>query len=322
MLTRSLRVTCAMVDVDYDSPWKEILTGYFPDFLSFFFPPIHGDIDWNRQPEFLDQELQKIVKEAETGRRSVDKLVKVHLRQGDERWVLIHVEVQAGRKTDFEERLYTYQTRIFDRYRKPCATIAILTDGDNGWRPDCYQRELWGCRVRLDFPMVKLLDFGDRSRELKSSQNPFAIVVQAHLGILASRTDAQARLQHKIALTRALYEHGWSQQRIIDLYRFIDWAIALPDYLTAEYDQAIEQMEQEKQMQYVTTIERNGIAKGLEQGLQQGGYRLLHRQLVRRFGPLPTPIEERLKQADPEQLESWGEALLDAKSLQELFGAD
>jgi hypothetical protein len=307
-----------MADADYDSPWKEILTGYLPEFLAFFFPTIHGDIDWNQKPEFLDKELQKIAREGEVGRRSVDKLVKVWLRQGREQWVLIHIEVQASRKADFEERLYTYHYRIFDRYKRSTATLAILTDGDKSWRPNFFQRELWGCYVRFGFNMVKLLDYGDSKAELATSANPFAVVVQAHLAILASQTDGQSRLQYKVALIRELYDRGWSKQRIIDLYWFLDWVIALPDFLVQEYNQAVEQIEQERQMRYVTSMERQGI----EKGVQQGEFRLLHRQLIRRFGPLPATIEERLQQAQPEQLENWGEALLDAQSLDDLFGDD
>jgi hypothetical protein len=29
----------------FDSPWKEILEVYFEDFLLFFFPQIHAEID-------------------------------------------------------------------------------------------------------------------------------------------------------------------------------------------------------------------------------------------------------------------------------------
>jgi len=31
---------------DYDSPWKEVLERYFEDFMAFFFPEAHADIDW------------------------------------------------------------------------------------------------------------------------------------------------------------------------------------------------------------------------------------------------------------------------------------
>ena len=40
---------------EYDSPWKEILKAYFKDFLAFFLPKAHDDIDWQRDPEFLDK---------------------------------------------------------------------------------------------------------------------------------------------------------------------------------------------------------------------------------------------------------------------------
>ena len=69
---------------DYDSPWKEALESYFPQFMAFFFPDIDAQIDWQRGWEFLDKELQQIVRDAEVGRRFVDKLVKVWRRKGGE----------------------------------------------------------------------------------------------------------------------------------------------------------------------------------------------------------------------------------------------
>lgn len=62
---------------EYDSPWKVILERYFQDFMAFFFPDAHDDIDWNRGYESLDTELQKIVRDAEIGKRLADKLIKV-----------------------------------------------------------------------------------------------------------------------------------------------------------------------------------------------------------------------------------------------------
>jgi hypothetical protein len=50
---------------DYDSPWKEALELYFPEFLALCFPEAHSEIDWARGYEFLDKELQQVVREAE-----------------------------------------------------------------------------------------------------------------------------------------------------------------------------------------------------------------------------------------------------------------
>lgn len=91
---------------DYDSPWKEALERYFPQFLEFFFPQIHAEIDWSRGWTFLDKELQQVVRDADLGRRLVDKLVKVWKLDGTETAILIHIEVQGQRESDFAERMF------------------------------------------------------------------------------------------------------------------------------------------------------------------------------------------------------------------------
>jgi hypothetical protein len=76
---------------DHNSPWKDILEGYFREFIAFFFPWIENDVDWDKGYKFLDKEFQRIVKEAETGRRYVDKLIRVWRKDDIEAWLLIHI---------------------------------------------------------------------------------------------------------------------------------------------------------------------------------------------------------------------------------------
>lgn len=80
---------------EYDTPWKEALEHYFPEFMAFFFPAAHTDIDWNQGYEFLDKELQQITRDAELGWRLVDKLVRVYGKDGEEDLVMVHIEVQG-----------------------------------------------------------------------------------------------------------------------------------------------------------------------------------------------------------------------------------
>ncbi len=162
--------------------------------------------------EFLDKELQKITADAAVGRRVVDKLVKVWLKSGEEVWALVHVEVQGQREKGFERRLYVSNFRMYDRFGAPVATFVILTDDDENWRPSEYQSELLGTGVQFWCSMTKLLDYRDRLAELEQSQNPFVIVVEAHLAALETRGDEQDRLRQKLALARKLYERGFSRQ--------------------------------------------------------------------------------------------------------------
>jgi hypothetical protein len=63
------------------------------------------------------QELAQIVKDAELGKRLLDKLVQVATHDGGEHWVYVHIEVQGGQEGDFAERLFTYNYRLSDKFR-------------------------------------------------------------------------------------------------------------------------------------------------------------------------------------------------------------
>jgi hypothetical protein len=58
---------------------------------------------------------------------------------------------------------------------------------------------------------------------------------------------------------------------------------------------------------------------GLKKGIVQGEALLLQRQLARRFGPLPSDVVAQLGTATTEQLERWGDRVLDAASLDDVF---
>lgn len=215
---------------DYDSPWKEALEHYFPEFLALLFPAIHGEIDWSHPHEFLDKELQQVTRDAEIGRRYADKLVKVWTLAGQETWVLIHVEVQGQAEPGFDERMYVYNYRLFDRYRVNVASLAVLADPSPGFQAGTYRRGRWGCNVRFSFPTVKLLEIGRDQASLEKSDNPFTLVVMAHLMAQENRAGAK-RIDAKVQLIRLMYRRGYSREQVLTLFRVIDWLLYLPPEL-------------------------------------------------------------------------------------------
>lgn len=255
---------------DYDSPWKDILEQYFQQFIAFFLPQAYAEIDWSRGYAFLDKELQQIAFDAETGSRRVDKLVRVYLRDGKEAWLLIHIEVQGKKEDGFPERMYIYNYRLFDHHHRQVISLAVLTDENQKWRPSHYGYERWGCRVSLDFPTIKLLDYRKRQDELIESDNPFAIVVLAHLQTQATRRSHSKRYDAKLTLAKLLYRKGFGRQDILNLFRFIDWIMTLPTQLEEKLQVELTEFEEREKMQYVTSIERMAIQKGLAQGREEG----------------------------------------------------
>lgn len=325
--TPELTMTHSATREDFDSPWKTLLDHYFQAFLEWFFPEVAADVDWGRGFEFLDKELQKVTRQAPTGRRYADKLVKVWRRSGEETWVLVHVEIQSQPEEEFPERMFVYYYRLFDRYRLPLACLAVLADEQVAWRPTEYWRRLWGCRAGLEFPVVKLLDYRGRESELAASDNPFALAVEAHLAAQATHSDPARRLTYKLALTRRLYRGGLNRQHVIKLYAFVDWLLVLPEALEIAYLEDIQQLEEETKMRYVTSAERIGRQRGWQEGQQAGwqegrqeGQReLLEQLLAARFGQLPEWVAEKLATAEPARLTGWARRVLAAESLEAVF---
>ncbi len=313
---------------DYDSPWKEIVEVYFRDFMRFFFLQAHEEIDWKRPYTFLDKELQKIVREAETTNHRVDKLVKVFLTDGSETWLLIHIEVQGQWDGNFAKRMYVYHYRIFDRYDKKVVSFAILTDKNPKWRPAQYGYDHWGCKLSLDFPTIKLLDYDQD--ELKRSDNPFGIVVLAHLQTIETQHKTQERYAAKMTLAKMLYHRGYARQDILDIFRFIDWIMTLPDELAQQFDTELYELDEETKMKYVTGFERRATKRGLERGLERGREEGMRKGiwegiielLTTRFGTAVDETAVQLKQVeDLDTLRALRKEAITASSLQEFIQA-
>jgi Putative transposase, YhgA-like len=137
-------VSTETLNDDYDSPWKDAVEHYFPEFIAFYFPEAYAEVDWSKEPVFLDQELRAVVQDAELGKRFVDKLVRVTVLNGDENWIYIHLEVQGTKQAEFAERMFVYNYRIYDRYDRPVASMAVLADEHERWKPTSYGFEVLG----------------------------------------------------------------------------------------------------------------------------------------------------------------------------------
>ena len=306
----------------YDSPWKEAIEHYFQEFIAFFFPDAYRSVDWSKEHIFLDQELRAVVQDAELGTRFVDKLVRVTELSGSESWIYIHVEVQGTRQTEFSKRMFVYNYRIFDRYEKPVASLAVLADQHKHWKQTSYGYNVLGCRLTLDFPVAKLTDYDEKLDELLASDNAFGLITAAHILTRKTRKKHQERYEAKLLLIKILYQRHWDKQRVINLLTVVDWLMTLPAWLDTKVWQEIETIEKHKNMKYITSIERIGIAKGRVEGRVEGESKLLKRQLERRFGALPAWAIELLSNANEPSLEAWGVAILTAQTLEAVFNSE
>jgi Putative transposase, YhgA-like len=133
--------------VDHDSLFKELLTGYFTDFLDTFLPEVLKYLN-TKNLEFLDKEL--IDENLFGDSRRVDVLVRAKFKD-KEAFFLIHTEHQAQAIAKFEDRLFEYFVRLYLKYKMPVYPIALFSyDEPKIVAPQSYT---------ITFPDRKVLEF-------------------------------------------------------------------------------------------------------------------------------------------------------------------
>ena len=139
--------------------------------MEFFFPVIAAEIDWTRGYEFLDKELAQITRDHRVRRKLVDKLVKVWLSDGTEKWLLIHLEVQASARKGLAKRIYIYNYRIFDRYDVEVVSLRAYHGRQQGLPGSAVRSQTVGLRINISLP-------GREDRRLPSTVGRIGSVAQ------------------------------------------------------------------------------------------------------------------------------------------------
>ena len=300
---------------DQDSAWKEMLSDHFEEFIAFFFPRIHAEIDWTRGYIFLDKELAKLGRRHAQGVKLADKLAQVWLKDGSEVWVLLHTEVQGQAGAEFNQRVYVYNYKLVDRFGVEVVSLAVVTGKVGRTKLGRYSTERWGCRLVFEYPVVKLTDWRRREEGLLASDNPFALVVLAQLRVLEAKGNIEKRYAAKRELILLLLRRGYERKRIESLLRFIDWVITLPEELEDRIDDEVEQFVEDKTMPFVTHWERRGMERGMEigekRGRKEGRIDLILLLLGQRFGEIEGGIRELIEKLTVKRLDQLAVALLD-----------
>ena len=274
---------------DFDGPWKEALESYFEDALLLLVPDLHSAIDWKQEVAFLDKELQSFFPDAGTGKGVVDLLARVTTTFGTPAHILFHVEVQGNADRSFALRMYQYQYKAFDHSGLPVESVAILADLSPTFRPDHFEQKALRSRIRFDFTTVKLLDFEDRTDELATSDNPFALFVLAYLRAKRNR-DGERRLRYKIELMRLLLEKGFQREDVVQLFQLLNKLLRLPRALKEPFSQAMAQIEEEHQMTSRCDVE--------EWAMEDQARKMILIVMETRFGTMPADLGQILERVE------------------------
>ena len=207
-----------------DMLWKSILEEVFEDFLRFVFPNVDKELDLKRGFEFLDKELSEMYPEPykKSHTRYVDKLVKVYMRSGGERWMLLHVEVQEAKDPEFAKRMFKYYYRILNRHNKPVSAVAIFSGRDRKMMPDRFEDHCLGTHLLYKFNTLCISDYSDEV--LAASKNPFASVLLAAKKVMVrgGKELDNELLKQKLLIAKMLYQKGFRKKKIDAILSFLN----------------------------------------------------------------------------------------------------
>jgi len=249
-----------------DQIWKRVIEKFFSKFTEFFLPELHKDIDFNYKPKFLDNELLKISQKSGSKNRASDKLVEIRLKDGTDRCILVHIEVQDSKKDDFIFRMFQYHYRILDKLNKEIVALAIYTDGNSKFKPNEYHKAFYGTELSYKFNTYKILDQKDKKEDLKSNNNPFALIILASLYYLESKKNDNKRYNFKIELTKLLLKKGYKRKDIFELFEFINVLMNFIDVdLESEFYKEIEKMPKVKEKQVISEFRKIAKKEGIKE---------------------------------------------------------
>jgi hypothetical protein len=245
--------------IDHDRLFKELLSTFFEEFIMLFFPNAYEEIDFHNF-RFLSEEIVTDVTEGEKYR--LDLLVETKLK-GEDGLIVIHVESQAQYQHNFNERMFIYFGRLFEKYRRKILPIAIFSHDLKRKEPDSFS---------MDFPFLSVLDFRFLTIQLKKENwrnylrqdNPVAAALLSKMGY-TEREKTELKVEFLFMLLRLKLDPA----KQILIMGFFDTYLQL----TEEEEQkvivevrAMSAKEADKVMEIINSYERRGRELGKEEG--------------------------------------------------------
>ena len=233
------------------------------------------------------------------------------LRDCDGEPFLLHVEIQNNNDATMPVRMMRYMTDILLAWPGlPLRQYLIYIGAESMTMPDGV--ELPGVRYRYGILDMRDLD----CRRLLERDTPDALVL-AILCDFGDR-DPQAVVNHIYTRLQALLGNNPKRFReYVEMVHILSGNRDLEKQIQ-EADKMLTQIDVERLPAYRQVMEK-GLKRGIEQGRGEGEAVFLMRLLRHKFGPLSPALEQRIRNAEPEALATWGERVLTAQTLDEVF---
>jgi len=190
----------------HDQTFKEFLRGFLRDFLALFFPEVEARLDFGAL-RFLD--VESFTSFPEGSSREADLVAEVRTRDRTRELVLVHIEVQARKRSSFPKRMFQYFVLLWTKYQVPIFPVVVyLRGGRTGLSEEEFVLELFGQEaLRFRYAAVALARFEAREYVEKGS------AVAAALAALMGRRRIRAPVQLRLSMMEQVVQNGLDEAR-------------------------------------------------------------------------------------------------------------
>jgi hypothetical protein len=292
-------------EIDYDSLWKFLIEAFGFQFLRRFLPDLYAEVDLSHPIEYMDQEFSSKLRPRKKGRKITDKLLKVRLLSGEERFVLAHIEVHATGESTFGKKMYLYNSMIFLRYELDVTALAIFTTERYPSNHNRYVRECFGTKVSLEFNsfIISKQDV----RKLSKSYDLFDLAILACLYIIRTRNNMQKRLYYKKKLHKMAIEKKFSHTELEKILIFVEDIMQLPLPLEVKFKKHLKFKNKN-----LETMELSQNSKEMFAAMYEGHYGTTFEALNKKIEKERSGKEKALSEKEKERSEK-EKALLQAE---------
>ncbi|TAE71715.1 MAG: hypothetical protein EAZ85_10245, partial [Bacteroidetes bacterium] len=248
--------------ISKDLLWKGIIENLFEDFLYYFFPDwAKKEVDFSKPFEFLDKELDKIYTTTKENVKNADKLVKVFLKNGTEKYILLHIEVQGYKDDEFSKRMFTTFYRLFDMFKANIMAFALYTDEIIDYKPSAFVYSYEDTILSYQFKTFKVFDYS--LAELDIENNIFSLVMLAVRNAIEKNSKKDlAQLKWKVDLIKKMLKYGYDNEKIRCVLYFIR------SYINVKSQKINQQLDSE-----IETIVKNRKNMGIEEIIKKEAFR-------------------------------------------------
>ncbi|GHV40187.1 hypothetical protein FACS1894187_20880 [Synergistales bacterium] len=254
-----------------DLLWKELLESFLYSALEIFYPELYKLTDTTKEPVFLNKELR--IPGSRRGQKIVDLLVDIHLKTGEIKCLLLHIEVQGTiRGEPFNVRMYKYSCLISLRLPRPFVALAIRTTPKGATEETCYETKFLDSETVYKYHTV-FIDKLNEEYLLKMKHNPLAISTLAAVKIAKAGKSEAKRFEQAKEMIRLLKMYGFPLDVRMKVGFFIEGVLNLSlENLLKDFDEEFDVLcEERNEDMYIPPIAKRVLTRKAREWVRDEG---------------------------------------------------